>query len=70
MLVLVLLLVTTSAPSAAATVARTPPMGWSSWNALHCGISESIIANVSAEMISSGLRDAGVRIRVRVRVWG
>ena len=50
---------TSVASSSNADVARTPPMGWSSWNALHCGISEGIIANVSKGLVDSGLKDAG-----------
>eukprot|EP00908_Phaeocystis_cordata_P016890 Transcript_28209.p1 GENE.Transcript_28209~~Transcript_28209.p1 ORF type:complete len:537 (-),score=125.79 Transcript_28209:40-1608(-) len=40
-------------------VGRTPIQGWSSWNALRCGISEQVIKEVAAAMVQSGLRDAG-----------
>ena len=40
-------------------VARLPAMGWSSWNAFHGGINEAVITNVTDQLISTGLRDAG-----------
>jgi hypothetical protein len=35
--------------SAASAVARTPPMGWSSWNAFAGGINEAVITNVTTQ---------------------
>ena len=46
-----------AAPPAPGTVARTPPMGWSSWNAFHGGINEAVITNVTDALVASGLRD-------------
>ena len=37
----------------------TPPMGWSSWNKFHCGITETLARDVADALVSSGLRDAG-----------
>ena len=40
-------------------IARTPPMGWNSWNAYMVDISDSIIMNAADMMIAKGLKDAG-----------
>ena len=39
--------------------ARTPPLGWSSWNAFRGSIDEERIMNTSHLLVSTGLRDAG-----------
>ena len=39
--------------------ARTPPLGWSSWEAFRCEISEERITNITDQLVSTGLRDAG-----------
>ena len=38
----------------AADIARTPPMGWSSWNAFHGGINEAVITNITDLLVSTG----------------
>jgi hypothetical protein len=43
----------------ALTIARTPPMGWSSWNAVHGGINEAVITNISDALVATGLAAAG-----------
>ena len=40
-------------------LAKTPPMGWNSWNKFACDINEEIIRGVADKMVESGLRDAG-----------
>jgi alpha-galactosidase len=40
-------------------LARTPPMGWNSWNHFHTGISDAIVREIADAMASSGMRDAG-----------
>jgi len=40
-------------------LAKTPPMGWNSWNKFGCDVSESLIREVADAMVSSGMRDAG-----------
>ncbi|KAJ4461296.1 putative Alpha-galactosidase 3 [Paratrimastix pyriformis] len=40
-------------------LARTPPMGWSSWNTFRCDINEALILETAEKMISEGMRDAG-----------
>jgi alpha-galactosidase len=40
-------------------LAKTPPMGWNSWNKFACNVSESLIKEMADAMVSSGMRDAG-----------
>jgi alpha-galactosidase len=40
-------------------LAKTPPMGWNSWNAFSCNIDEKIIREMADAMVASGLKDAG-----------
>ena len=40
-------------------LARTPPMGWNSWNHFGCNVSASLIREVADAMAASGMRDAG-----------
>jgi alpha-galactosidase len=40
-------------------LARTPPMGWSSWNLFRSSIDERTVREIADAMVSSGLRDAG-----------
>ena len=40
-------------------VARTPPMGWSTWNTLRCNFNASVLLNVGHAMKAAGMVDAG-----------
>jgi alpha-galactosidase len=40
-------------------LAKTPPMGWNSWNCFHGDITDAKIRNIADIMVSSGLKDAG-----------
>ena len=40
-------------------VARTPPMGWNSWNKFGCGISDALVRATADAMVSSGMQAAG-----------
>ncbi len=41
-------------------VARTPPMGWNSWNKFACdGINEKVVRAAADSMVSNGMKDAG-----------
>ncbi len=40
-------------------LARTPPMGWNSWNCFHLDISDAMIREIADAMVESGMRDAG-----------
>jgi alpha-galactosidase len=51
------------------SLARTPPMGWNSWNKFGCDISEKIIRDVADSMVTTGLRDAGYSYLVIDDCW-
>lgn len=40
-------------------LARTPPMGWNSWNKFSTRVSDEIVRGIADAMVSSGMRDAG-----------
>jgi alpha-galactosidase len=40
-------------------LAKTPPMGWNSWNKFGCNVSETLIMGMADAMVSSGMKDAG-----------
>jgi alpha-galactosidase len=41
------------------SLARTPPMGWNSWNAFHTDVSDAIVRAQVDAMIRSGMKDVG-----------
>lgn len=49
----------TQAQAASNGIALTPPMGWNSWNAFHCNITEGKIRAMADAMVKLGLKDAG-----------
>src|SRR6266700_861045 len=42
-------------------LAKTPPLGWNSWNKFGCNVSEQMIRETADAMVASGMRDAGYR---------
>ncbi|MFI5908409.1 glycoside hydrolase family 27 protein [Dactylosporangium sp. NPDC051541] len=50
-------------------VARTPPMGWNSWNTFGCNINETLIRQMADAIVSSGLRDLGYQYVVVDDCW-
>jgi alpha-galactosidase len=40
-------------------LARTPPMGWNSWNKFGCNVNESLIRETADALVASGMKDAG-----------
>ena len=40
-------------------LAKTPPMGWNSWNKFGCQVSEELIRGMTDAMVGTGMRDAG-----------
>jgi alpha-galactosidase len=40
-------------------LAKTPPMGWNSWNKFRNQVSDKMIREIADAMVSSGMRDAG-----------
>ncbi len=64
------LLLTASAANALENgLARTPPMGWNSWNNFGCDVSESLIRETADAMVASGMRDAGYQYIVIDDCW-
>lgn len=49
--------------------ARTPPMGWNTWNKFGCNVSEQLIRETADAMAASGMRDAGYRYLVIDDCW-
>lgn len=50
-------------------LARTPPMGWNSWNRFQCDVSEALIKETADAMVASGMRDAGYQYVVIDDCW-
>src|ERR1043166_9270410 len=50
-------------------LARTPPMGWNSWNHFGCAVSAQLVREVADAMVANGLRDAGYRYVVIDDCW-
>lgn len=40
-------------------LARTPQMGWNSWNTFGCNVDEAMIRQMADAMVASGMKDAG-----------
>lgn len=40
-------------------LAKTPPMGWNTWNKFKCGINEQLIRDMADAMVKTGMKDAG-----------
>ena len=40
-------------------LAKTPPMGWNSWNAFESRIDDKTVRDMADEMVKNGMRDAG-----------
>ena len=50
-------------------LAKTPPMGWNSWNKFACNVSEDLIKSTADAMVSTGLKDAGYEYVVIDDCW-
>ncbi len=50
-------------------LARTPPMGWNTWNKFGCNVSERLIRETADAIAASGMRDAGYRYVVIDDCW-
>jgi alpha-galactosidase len=40
-------------------LAKTPPMGWNSWNTFRGGVSNALLRQIADAMVTNGMRDAG-----------
>jgi len=50
-------------------LARTPPMGWNSWNHFGCNVSAQLIRETADALVASGMRDAGYQYVVIDDCW-
>ncbi len=50
-------------------LARTPPMGWNSWNHFGCNVSATLIQGVADAMAGNGMRDAGYQYVIIDDCW-
>lgn len=50
-------------------LARTPPMGWNSWNKFACNVSETLIKGAADAVVSTGMKDAGYEYVVIDDCW-
>ena len=50
-------------------IAKTPPMGWNSWNKFGCNVSDQLIREVADAMVATGMKDAGYQYIVIDDCW-
>jgi alpha-galactosidase len=50
-------------------LAKTPPMGWNSWNKFGCNVSETLLKETADAMVASGMKDAGYQYIVIDDCW-
>ena len=50
-------------------LAKTPPMGWNSWNIYACDITEDLVREVADAIVQRGLKDAGYEYVVIDDCW-
>jgi alpha-galactosidase len=50
-------------------LAKTPPMGWNSWNKYACNVSETLIKEAADAMVDTGMKDAGYEYIVIDDCW-
>lgn len=50
-------------------LARTPPMGWNSWNHFGCNVSSELIRETADAMVATGMKDAGYEYVVIDDCW-
>ena len=58
-----------SVPNLQNGLAKTPPMGWNSWNAFHTQITEQKIRDAARAMVSSGMKAAGYQYIIIDDAW-
>lgn len=50
-------------------LARTPPMGWLSWNLFEGDINEDLVKEIADAMVANGLKDAGYEYLILDDLW-
>ncbi|HKJ34735.1 MAG TPA: glycoside hydrolase family 27 protein [Balneolales bacterium] len=58
-----------SIPNLQNGLAKTPPMGWNSWNAFHTHINERQIKEVANAMVNDGMEAAGYKYLIIDDAW-
>ena len=56
-------------PLAFMSLAKTPPMGWNSWNKFGCDVSETLIKGMADAIVATGMKDAGYQYVVIDDCW-
>ena len=51
------------------SLAKTPPMGWNSWNKFACNVSEKLIKETADAMVETGMKEAGYEYVVIDDCW-
>ena len=64
-----LLVLAGSLPALDNGLAKTPPMGWNSWNKIGCKVAEDSVKKAADAMVSSGMKDAGYQYIVIDDCW-
>jgi alpha-galactosidase len=50
-------------------LARTPPMGWNTWNRFGCDVSEQLVQQTADAMVNSGMKSAGYQFLIVDDCW-
>jgi alpha-galactosidase len=50
-------------------LARTPPMGWNSWNKFGCNVRDDLVRKAADALVKTGMRDAGYQYVVIDDCW-
>jgi alpha-galactosidase len=51
-------------------LAKTPPMGWNSWNKFGCeGLNEKVVRETADSMVTNGMKDAGYQYVILDDCW-
>ncbi|MBL0336999.1 MAG: glycoside hydrolase family 27 protein [Chitinophagaceae bacterium] len=50
-------------------LAKTPPMGWNTWNKFACNVDEKMVREMADAIVSSGMKDAGYEYIVIDDCW-
>ena len=56
---LILAAMPSTVPAQDSGLARTPPMGWNSWNHFECKVSDKVIRESADAIVANGMKDAG-----------
>ena len=64
-----LLVTAGSLPALDNGLAKTPPMGWNSWNKFACDVREESVRKAADAMVKSGMKDAGYQYIVIDDCW-